>query len=533
LENSKISFFINTPPQKLRASSLGSTFEVQMISRELTVDECSASARFRKTETILALVVCGGFAILFAALLSQLAPIFTSIRAAAKLVTGNEVGSASDVQALRFLPVRELAAEALRAKSLERDAALAQMTQMMAHDIRKPFTMLKMAFDVLADAESLEDVRELTQEFLPEIQSAMNSADGLIQDVMEFSSKAEIHAKPTSVRSLLEGVFRETFAKSFESEITLVQDLTHIHKALVENKKIARVFSNIITNAVQAMCGKGTLCLRTQELQESNTIVVSIENTGSHIPKEDLGHLFESFFTKGKAGGTGLGLAICKKIILAHGGKIWVESMKNDSYPNGMVVFHFSIPASSEQEEWRSLPTRSSEYVRGFGTSSAKDSQKSKDWDSASGEVNDPKSVFEVVEALKPQARNKLKIALIDDEFSYREGLKSLLKAIPEIETYIEILTYENCPSGGTFADLIVLDVDMGDTEDGFSACRRLRNSGDKAFICIHSNRILPEDLRRAVDAGADMFLPKPLSRSQMLKVLTQAASRRGQNGYS
>ncbi|MFH1830521.1 MAG: hybrid sensor histidine kinase/response regulator, partial [Pseudomonadota bacterium] len=55
-------------------------------------------------------------------------------------------------------------------------------------------------------------------------------------------------------------------------------------------------------------------------------LVISVVDNGKGISSEDLSHVFDSFFTKGKKGGTGLGLAYCKQVVEAHGGSIDVES---------------------------------------------------------------------------------------------------------------------------------------------------------------------------------------------------------------
>jgi len=55
-------------------------------------------------------------------------------------------------------------------------------------------------------------------------------------------------------------------------------------------------------------------------------VVITITDSGSYIPPEDLENIFQPFFTKGKADGTGLGLAICRRIIAEHGGAIVASS---------------------------------------------------------------------------------------------------------------------------------------------------------------------------------------------------------------
>ena len=70
---------------------------------------------------------------------------------------------------------------------------------------------------------------------------------------------------------------------------------------------------------------------------------MTIANTGSYIPPEDLENIFQPFFTKGKADGTGLGLAICRRIVAEHSGSIIVQSTR----ANG-TRFFIALPLSSD-----------------------------------------------------------------------------------------------------------------------------------------------------------------------------------------
>jgi signal transduction histidine kinase len=69
-------------------------------------------------------------------------------------------------------------------------------------------------------------------------------------------------------------------------------------------------------------------------------IQINVSDTGPGIPQEHLTHIFQPFFTTDKDNGTGLGLAITQRIIIAHKGKIQVES-----FPGGGTVFHIQLPA--------------------------------------------------------------------------------------------------------------------------------------------------------------------------------------------
>jgi signal transduction histidine kinase len=89
--------------------------------------------------------------------------------------------------------------------------------------------------------------------------------------------------------------------------------------------QLSQVFLNIIANAVDAIDGKGTVSIETQDLGEK--VRIAIQDTGPGIPQEIQAKIFDPFFTTKDVGkGTGLGLSIVHGIVEKHGGRIWVES---------------------------------------------------------------------------------------------------------------------------------------------------------------------------------------------------------------
>lgn len=106
----------------------------------------------------------------------------------------------------------------------------------------------------------------------------------------------------------------------------------HVKKEFQEIPKIKcypdqlnQIWTNLINNAIEAMKGSGTITIRL--INENNTVLVEIEDTGPGIPKDILPRIFEPYFTtKPKGEGTGLGLSISAEIVEKHHGKIEVQS---------------------------------------------------------------------------------------------------------------------------------------------------------------------------------------------------------------
>jgi len=104
----------------------------------------------------------------------------------------------------------------------------------------------------------------------------------------------------------------------------------------VDSGRISQVISNLIDNAFN-FTKEGAIAIT--KTIEDRSVVVSIKDTGSGIDPQILPRLFTKFTTRSERG-TGLGLYICKRIIEAHGGKIWGENNVDHG-----ATFSFSLPA--------------------------------------------------------------------------------------------------------------------------------------------------------------------------------------------
>jgi len=403
--------------------------------------------------------------------------------------------------------------------------AIARTTQSLAHDVRKPFTMFKMIIDAVEGEDDPLEAKQLLRESLPEVQQAMASVNGMISDVLEIGSESAPIIESTNPETLIEATLNEIFRVYPDAQVSVEYSLNHKHKVSVDTLKIGRVFSNIVGNAVQAMCRKGALWFKTDEVEEEGKhfIRFCLGNGGSFIPAEHLAKLFEAFFTSGKKGGTGLGLAISQKIVLAHGGKIWCESDAQRG-----VEFFFTLPISAEPSDKRThpLPTSSAQIVAVFERLRGNTQTASK------AEINPlevtlEKEIIKLVHA----AQAPLNILVVDDEGVYRNSLAALVNRSEELKKHIGLSFAVNSAQALEAAkatpELVIQDVDLGkDSLNGYEVLKVLRGQGFRGVVCIHSNRSLPEDYRVAVEAGADAVLPKPMSRAHFLKLMLQSAER-------
>jgi signal transduction histidine kinase/DNA-binding NarL/FixJ family response regulator len=404
-------------------------------------------------------------------------------------------------------------------RQAERSAAIAQMTQMLAHDVRKPFSSVKMVLSAMAKLKSMSEVKTMSSVAIPEINRSIETVNGLIQDVMEIGSDSRPVKEDVDICDLIDQALTDTFRIYPDSSVVIHYELNHAANLKVDQNKVLRVLSNIIGNGLQAMGFQGNLSLSTRSLPGATPMIeFTIANNGPHIPAEIIPRLFDAFFTSGKKGGTGLGLAIAHKIVTAHGGSI---SCKSE--PGQGVAFVFTLPASTSGETPSPchLSSSSADFIMVGLAAQAFDGDTSPEVDET--------ILVESFSASAAQMGRKLVVLIADDERLYREGLVEKLERHTEIRDRLEILTATNPFEAikARTSDLAIVDVDLGCQEmNGFDVVSQLRKFGNQGIVCTHSNRILASDHKTAIDHGADAFLPKPMSTVHLLKLLCQAVER-------
>lgn len=204
-------------------------------------------------------------------------------------------------------------------------AAIGELAANVAHEINNPLT------SVLGYASHLLRTHELTEQSrhkLAMMEQETLRVRKIIRNLLDFSRQRPSWMKPTDIIMPL----RDTVAfvqGAAESSLVRIHE-EYDSKPVVVNmdaNEMKQVFINIINNAIQAMPHGGDLRIRVNADMQAGQAEIEFRDTGVGIPKENIGKIFEPFFsTKGEGDGTGLGLSISYRIVQNHKGRIEVES---------------------------------------------------------------------------------------------------------------------------------------------------------------------------------------------------------------
>jgi signal transduction histidine kinase len=208
----------------------------------------------------------------------------------------------------------------------------------VSHELRTPLGFIKGYSTTLLRNDTTWDLAT-QREFLTIIDEEADHLTALIENVLE-SARLQSHTlpmnfQPSRIDSIIRDVVMRTQLRYKDVVITV-----NIPAVLVQadSVRLTQIFENLINNAIKYAPGSPILI---SAKQEKDDLHITVADHGPGIAAEHLTHLFDRFYrVPGQAAsGTGLGLFICKQIILAHKGKIWVESM-----PGEGTTFHILLP---------------------------------------------------------------------------------------------------------------------------------------------------------------------------------------------
>jgi signal transduction histidine kinase len=224
-----------------------------------------------------------------------------------------------------------------RMLEIEKFAAAGRLAATIAHEVNNPMEAIKNAIYLLSDA-----VKPDSQPVYDILKSETERVARIVRQMLGLYRNNE-QVKPVNINVLVEDTLLLLNRQLGRSNINVATHLGDIPDAVVAADQLRQVLSNLVINAKDAMTEGGRLVVRTNHVRRNEGahgwIRIMIGDTGSGIPKEMLGTIFEPFVTTKGEKGTGLGLWIVRGIINNHGGKISVRSRQGKG-----TVFKIEIP---------------------------------------------------------------------------------------------------------------------------------------------------------------------------------------------
>lgn len=235
-----------------------------------------------------------------------------------------EAKKAKDFRKQLETRIQELAGlnkELIDLRSLEKYAVTGRIARTIAHEVRNPLTNINLSIEQL---KTEVPETENTDLFFKMIIRNSERINNLVSDLLNSTRVTEMKFVDVLVTDILDDSLDMALDRIDLNHIQVVKDYERgmcTISADVEKIKVA--FLNIIVNAIEAMEDRGILTIKATT--EKGKCLVQISDNGKGMNKQELGKLFEPYFTT-KEKGNGLGLANSQNIILGHNGTISAES---------------------------------------------------------------------------------------------------------------------------------------------------------------------------------------------------------------
>ncbi len=229
--------------------------------------------------------------------------------------------------------VAELSVNRARIEYLQKISAWQEMARRLAHEIKNPLTPIQLAAQQLREKYGGEDpvFKGLLEQSTEIISEEVATLRRLTSDFAAFAKLPEVRPENVNLTSFLEECEAALLPVSDDAGVSLRFDnRAGDVKVRIDRIMMKRVIDNLVRNATEAIRESGaahpevTVTAIRRRVRRKLEVEIRIQDNGPGVMPEHHPSIFDPYFTT-KSEGTGLGLAISKKIILEHGGRIWLD----------------------------------------------------------------------------------------------------------------------------------------------------------------------------------------------------------------
>ena len=356
-------------------------------------------------------------------------------------------------------------------KELREAETLAKQAQFMAHDLKRPFSQIKLILSML---DSFSNDKQKLDSAKKDIESSIKNVEFMLSDLIDSTKDTKLYNRFCSVKGLVEQALQQV--RLDEKSITVIRSIEDSCAVIGDEQKLIRCLINIVGNAYEAVSlsenkkGIIEIIVNKEELDGKSYVKIFISNNGPCIVEDDLPKIFQSFFTKGKKKGTGLGLAFVQRVVSMHEGLIKAQNKPNKEG----VEFIILLPLAKK-----------------LGVS---------------------ETVF--------SENKKYTLLLLEDEASYRDLIKEMItkdKALSNVNV-VEANSVKEAikVTEKETVNYALIDFDLGDGNSGLNYLDYV-NEGKYSIICaLHTNKYLDADVKNKLNEYGVVYIPKPLDTNSL-----------------
>ncbi len=229
-------------------------------------------------------------------------------------------------------------------KLKEAEALRQEFVHMISHDLRSPISGIVGCLDLLSDP-AIGAVNDLQKSFLDMALTSCHNLNSLIGDMLDVykleAGQMEMRLREIDLHQMAENAIQPMRAQAMERSLRIVNAVPEALMIKADPTRLARVFSNLITNALK-FTDEGSITVEAHA--EADEVEVKVIDTGIGIPAGEEQSIFDKFYQAqnrklGKMTGTGLGLTFCKQVVEAHSGQI-----RAANNPQRGSTFSFTLP---------------------------------------------------------------------------------------------------------------------------------------------------------------------------------------------
>jgi signal transduction histidine kinase len=366
----------------------------------------------------------------------------------------------------------------------------------MSHELRTPLNAILGSSEIL-QTEVFGPLNEKQQKFAYNVGESGRHLLSLINDILDLSKveagKIELDIRPVSIDSVCQASLRLVKQLAHKKQLNVSTKFNNTVTILqADERRLKQILVNLLSNAIKFTHEGDSIGLEVEEDASEHIVRFTVWDTGIGITKEDMTRLFKPFVQLDSSlsrqyAGTGLGLSLVSRMVELHGGGVSVESEAGHGSRFTVSLPYFKPTALTGSDE-ESKP--------------------------------EPVDKQKMAVAKEPRAKEPL-ILLADDN---EDNIIMLLDFLQAQQYQITIArsgreaierAREEKP------DVILMDIQMPGM-DGLEATRRLRADANLATVPVIALTALamPGDRERCLEAGANEYLSKPVSPTNLVKTI-------------